>query len=351
MKISQNGINLIKKYEGCRLEAYKCPAGVWTIGYGHTSGVNSSDKITQQQAEQYLVSDLVVFENKVNKYSKYNWTQNEFDALVSFAYNIGSIDQLTANGTRTKEVIAAKILQYNKVGGKVLSGLVKRRKEEHDLFISNNVSNNSKSLKVGSKGEEVKLLQQKLNSFGYVLNVDGIFGDKTLEAVKQFQQCNGLSVDGIVGSKTWSALDSCITVDVKRFSLSVDGNENVSNNFKVKEFRCKDGSDLILIDVNFVKEYLQKIRDHFGVAVNINSAYRTSTYNVKVGGAKNSYHVKGQAFDIVVKGKTPSEVAKYAQSLGIHGIIQYNTFVHVDSRSKKYWARNNNGKVTVVNNF
>ena len=70
-----------------------------------------------------------------------------------------------------------------------------------------------------------------------------------------------------------------------------------------------------------------------------------------VGGKKNSYHLKGQAFDIVVKGHTPNEVAKYAQTLGIKGIIRYNTFVHVDSRTTKYWARNNNGCVTVVSTF
>lgn len=140
-------------------------------------------------------------------------------------------------------------------------------------------------------------------------------------------------------------------MSVRTYSLNRDGERCLSNNFKVKEFRCKDGSDTILIDVDFVRNYLQKIRDHFGAAVTINSAYRTATYNKRVGGATNSYHVKGQAFDIVVSGHTPAEVAKYAQALGIKGIIQYNTFVHVDSRTTKYWARNNNGSVCVVNGF
>lgn len=139
---------------------------------------------------------------------------------------------------------------------------------------------------------------------------------------------------------------------VKQYSLSKDGGEkNISKNFKLKEFRCKDGTDTVLVDEKFVKERLQPIRDHFGVPVNINSAYRTPAYNAKVGGSKTSYHMKGQAFDIVVKGKTPLEVAQYARSLGINGIIQYNTFVHVDSRPAKYWARNDNGKVTIRNGF
>lgn len=146
---SQVGIELIKKFEGCRLQAYKCPAGVWTIGYGHTSGVKAGQTITSAQAELYLKEDLKKFESKVNKYnSKYNWLQNEFDALVSFAYNIGNIDQLTANGTRSKKVIAEKILLYNKAGGKVLAGLTERRKEERELFLKkvNSSSNSSPSV-------------------------------------------------------------------------------------------------------------------------------------------------------------------------------------------------------------
>lgn len=135
------------------------------------------------------------------------------------------------------------------------------------------------------------------------------------------------------------------------YSLKIYGEKQVSKNFKVKEFRCKDGSDKVLIDDDFVRTKLQAIRDHFGAPVTINSAYRTESYNKKVGGAKSSYHMKGQAFDIAVKGHTPLEVARYAQSLNINGIIQYNSFVHVDSRSTRYWARNDNGKVMVKSGF
>lgn len=134
MKISNNCIELVKDFEGCELVAYKCPAGVWTIGYGHTDGVHSGQVTTKKQAENTLKSDLAKFESKVRKYIKYNWNQNEFDALVSFAFNIGSIDQLTAKGTRTKAQISEKILAYNKASGKVLPGLTRRRKAEKDLF-------------------------------------------------------------------------------------------------------------------------------------------------------------------------------------------------------------------------
>ena len=137
MKVSQKGIDLIKKFEGCRLNAYKCPAGVWTIGYGHTLGVQKGDTIYQEDAENFLIQDLAKYENIVNKYNdRYSWTQNEFDALVSFAYNIGNITGLTKAGTRNKTQIANAMLLYVRAAGKILNGLVKRRQEEHDLFVS-----------------------------------------------------------------------------------------------------------------------------------------------------------------------------------------------------------------------
>lgn len=348
MKLSDAGLNLIKSFEGCHLTAYKCPAGIWTIGYGHTKGVHSGMKITQAQADNFLREDCSKAESNVNKYNdKYSWTQNEFDALVSFAYNIGSINQLTANGTRTKETIAKKILEYNKASGKVLNGLVRRRKAEQEMFLKTVKTETSKviqSLKFGMKGQAVKELQEALTLREYSLGeVDGDFGQKTKNAVIAFQKDAGLTQDGIVGQKTRKALEN-----IEVFSFKSDGAKQVSTNFKVKEFKCNDGSDKIIVDTEFVKNVLQKIRAHFNSAVTINSAYRTPSYNKKVGGAASSYHVKGRAFDIVVKGKTPSEVAKYARSIGVKGVIEYNTFVHIDSRPKQHWARNNNGKVTTV---
>lgn len=137
MKISTNGIALIKRFEGCRLKAYKDAVGVLTIGYGHTGAdVKVGQVITQAQADELLKKDLVKFELKVEKYiTQYHYNQNEFDALVSFAFNVGSIDQLTAKGSRSKSVIAAKILEYNKAGGRVLTGLTKRRQAESELFL------------------------------------------------------------------------------------------------------------------------------------------------------------------------------------------------------------------------
>ena len=140
MKISKSGIDLIISFEGFCAKAYKCvnTEKYYTIGYGHYgSDVKKDDVISKDEARFLLGKDLVSFEKKVNKYNDiYNFNQNEFDALVSFAYNVGNIDQLTAKGTRSREKIAECMLLYNKSGDKVLNGLVKRREAESNLFLS-----------------------------------------------------------------------------------------------------------------------------------------------------------------------------------------------------------------------
>lgn len=135
-RINKSGLNLIKKYEGCRLTSYICPAGVLTIGYGHTGkDVKPNQTITKKKAISLLKKDLARFERHVQSYNYiYEWTDNEFSALVSFAFNIGNIDQLTAYGTRTRSQIRTAMLKYVKANGKTLAGLVKRRKAELKLF-------------------------------------------------------------------------------------------------------------------------------------------------------------------------------------------------------------------------
>ena len=144
-KVTERGIDLIKRFEGLYLKAYYDAADVITIGYGTTNAdysitgtkITKGLTISKETAEKWLVESLnKKYAPLVNKYdSKYQWTQNEFDALISFCYNIGSIDQLTDNGQRSKKTIAEKMLLYKKSKGKVLKGLEKRRKAEHDLFV------------------------------------------------------------------------------------------------------------------------------------------------------------------------------------------------------------------------
>ncbi len=125
-------------------------------------------------------------------------------------------------------------------------------------------------------------------------------------------------------------------MSVKTYSRKKQGNLKLSTNFLVKEFACKDGSDKILVDSELVL-VLQKIRDHFGKGVTINSAYRNASYNKKIGGVSNSQHTKGTAADIVVSGVSPENVANFAEYImdSKGGIGLYNGFVHVDVRTKR----------------
>lgn len=127
---------------------------------------------------------------------------------------------------------------------------------------------------------------------------------------------------------------------VKTYSLKESGGVKLSANFTVREFACKDGSDKVLIDTVLV-DVLQKIRDHFGKAVIINSAYRSPEHNKRVGGSAGSYHVKGMAADIQIAGVSAVELAYFAQSItnGV-GVYYYgNTnFIHVDTRTNRtFW--------------
>ena len=143
MKISEKGLNLIREFEGCRLTAYKPVAAerYYTIGYGHYGAdVHAGMRITQSQADAYLEKDVAKFVASVNALGR-NWTQNQFDALVSFTYNCGAASLLYLTKGRNIETIAEKILIYNKgANGRTLPGLVRRRKAEHDLFIKGTVA-------------------------------------------------------------------------------------------------------------------------------------------------------------------------------------------------------------------
>ena len=140
MTISNAGLALIKKYEGCQLKAYKCPAGVWTVGVGHTRGVKEGMTITQEIADKLLQEDIAPTEKALNAL-KINFRQGQFDALVSFIFNLG-IGNFNSSTLKKKivagakdEDIAAEFGKWNKAGGKVLAGLTKRREEEAKLWM------------------------------------------------------------------------------------------------------------------------------------------------------------------------------------------------------------------------
>ena len=139
MEMSRVGIELIKQFEGCRLKAYKDAVGVWTIGYGHTVDVKEGIEISQHQAEVILEVDLREYEGYINKYVQVPLTQNQFDALVSWVYNLGvgnlrSSTMLRVLNEGKYSEVSYQIKRRNKAGGKVLRGLIRRREAEADLF-------------------------------------------------------------------------------------------------------------------------------------------------------------------------------------------------------------------------
>lgn len=142
MKIGQKGLDLIKRYEGCRLESYRDVVGVWTIGYGHTQGVYAGQKITQREADRLLEQDVNNFAKKVSLLVGESVNQNQFDALVSFAYNCG-IGNLTKS-TLLKKVLSNpndttikdEFLKWKYAGGKVVQGLLNRRTSEAELYFT-----------------------------------------------------------------------------------------------------------------------------------------------------------------------------------------------------------------------
>lgn len=142
MRISQVGIDLIKHFEGLRLEPYQDSIGRWTIGYGHTGeGVENLGKITEEAAEFLLRQDLERFEDGVTGLLAYDVEQNEFDALVSLAFNIGlknfensTLLKMINDGDQTIETESQQFLRWNHAGGHVLPGLTNRREAEAALF-------------------------------------------------------------------------------------------------------------------------------------------------------------------------------------------------------------------------
>jgi lysozyme len=140
MNISDEGLELIKHFEGCELEAYKCPAGVWTIGYGHTKDVQEGDKWSQDKADFMLQRELEEeYENYVNNFVHVDLNQHQFDALCSWVYNLGSTNlkkstllKVLNNGSYNE--VPNQIKRWNKANGEVLAGLTRRREAEALLF-------------------------------------------------------------------------------------------------------------------------------------------------------------------------------------------------------------------------
>ena len=141
MKTSQRGIDLIKEYEGFRAAAYRCPAGRWTIGYGHTASAREGMQVTPAEAESLLAADLAAAEAVVAGACP-ALTQNRFDALVSFVYNVGAGNFLKSTLLKCVQAnpanpnIRGELMRWNKSKGMVLAGLMRRRRAESELYFN-----------------------------------------------------------------------------------------------------------------------------------------------------------------------------------------------------------------------
>nr|DAT79478.1 MAG TPA: Lysozyme [Caudoviricetes sp.] len=220
MRISEKGLAMIEKFEGCLLKASNKLDGVWTIGYGQTGSyygkrVRRGMTTTKALAHAWLRDHSIkTYEDAVTQAVKVPLNQHQFDALVSFAYNVGvgALKQSTALRKLNAGDYAGAadaLTMWTKCNGKVLAGLVRRRKEERALFltpVTQPQTGNTNLLRKGDRGDDVKLLQHRLNLLGWQLTEDGIWGVQTDSAVRGYQYKAGLTVDGIVGAKTRAAL-------------------------------------------------------------------------------------------------------------------------------------------------
>ena len=222
MQTSSMMRSLIESWEGCKLEPYADAVGVPTVGYGHTGDDVSlaMDPISQQQADQLLAADLVKFEGYVDDLCPV-CTQQQFDALVSFTYNLGqgslegsSLRRYHNAGNYT--AAAGEFGKWNHAGGAVLEGLTRRRAGEANVYATGTYGEGhdasaasgtavaaEPTLMLGSTGDAVSTLQTKLG-----IDADGVFGNHTQAVVKQFQINNNLAPDGIVGPQTWAKLEA-----------------------------------------------------------------------------------------------------------------------------------------------
>ena len=205
---------MIESFEGCLLKASNKLDGVWTIGYGQT-GSYYGKKVGKGMTTTKALAHAWLRDHSIKTYeAAVPINQNQFDALVSFAYNVGIGAMAGSTAVRRLNQgdytgAADALTMWTRCNGKVLPGLVRRRKEERALFLTPVIQvKNAEDglLRKGDTGAAIKLLQHRLNLVGSQLTEDGIWGVQTDSAVRGYQYKAGLTVDGVVGPKTQAAL-------------------------------------------------------------------------------------------------------------------------------------------------
>lgn len=227
-QLTTEAIRLLKAFEGLYLRAYQDSVGVWTIGYGTTAGVRSGMVISEAEAEALLRKDLDRFEGVVRSLVTVPLTDDQYSALVVFAYNVG--DGALGGSTLRKRLnggdygaAADEFLRWDKAGGRSLLGLSRRRRAERALFLGEpwegfltwepsapaDLAQGAGMLRLTVPpmgGDRVRQVQRALGEAGFSVAIDGLYGPGTAAAVRQFQGQRGLVADGVVGAETLAAL-------------------------------------------------------------------------------------------------------------------------------------------------
>lgn len=283
MNLGSKGIELIKKYEGCRLTAYKAvPTETYfTIGWGHYGpDVKEGQTITQEQADTMFLEDVKIYSNAVDQYnSKYNFTQNQFDALTSFAYNcgIGALGNVMSV-CNTKQEIAEECKLYNKGGGVVLAGLVRRREEEYQLFMSD-IENESPTQEVNTNadtytvksGDTLSGIASKYNTTVENLVVINGISNPNLISVGQVLKLKGELSTGnktytVVAGDNLSSIANRFNTTVERI-CSLNGISNPNLIYAGQVLKLDGTVDNTIYHTVEHGEYLSLIASRYGVTV------------------------------------------------------------------------------------
>jgi lysozyme len=330
-QLSKQGVRLIARFEGFRSDLYNDAAGHCTIGYGHLVHLghcNGSESqefrrgITRERALEILAEDAGDAGATVNRLVKVPLEQNQFDALVSFVFNVGggAFEESTLLRVLNQgeyDQVPAQLDRWVKAGGATLPGLVNRRNAEGALF-----GKGAMPAPPDPKSSSTREVQQALKRLGWPVDVDGSWGQETFDAVSDFQRGFAfwrLGVDGQAGPKTQKALQA-----------AVSRRGRCSPHFTFKEF-ASSGNGWIKVNRVLVRG-LEAYRAMLGTSVEIVSGYRDPARNAGIpGAAQSSQHLYGNAADIAPVRPVPD-----VQRLGVFSGIGYQGATglvrHVDVR-------------------